>query len=84
MPDKPGVYFFKNAEGAIIYVGKSKFLKRRINSYFKIRENKGKRDFGGTREEIMYGQKLRELVGNIADIEIPHLSLSSINSFSKK
>ena len=28
-PDKPGVYFFKNSEGSIIYVGKSKFLKRR-------------------------------------------------------
>jgi excinuclease ABC subunit C len=70
MPDKPGVYFFKNKDGAIIYVGKSKFLKRRIRSYFRIRESKGKQDFGGTREEILYGQKLRELVGNIADIEI--------------
>lgn len=70
MPDKPGVYFFKNTEGNVIYVGKSKFLKRRIHSYFKIRENKAKRGFGGTRDEIMYGQKLREMVSNIADIEI--------------
>ncbi|MHA1110236.1 MAG: excinuclease ABC subunit UvrC [Promethearchaeota archaeon] len=67
MPDKPGVYFFKNAEGTIIYIGKSKFLKRRIHSYFKIREGKGT---GGTRDEIAYGQKLKDMVGNIADIEI--------------
>ncbi len=67
MPDKPGVYFFKNSDGIIIYVGKSKFLKRRINSYFKIREGKGT---GGTRDEIAYGLKLKEMVENIADIEI--------------
>ena len=33
-PDVPGVYLFKDASGRIIYVGKAKSLKKRINSYF--------------------------------------------------
>ncbi|MBN2154505.1 MAG: excinuclease ABC subunit UvrC [Candidatus Lokiarchaeota archaeon] len=64
LPDKPGVYFFKNEEGSIIYVGKSKFLKRRVASYFRIHK------FGGTKDEILYGQKLHDLVSEVVDIEI--------------
>lgn len=34
VPEKPGCYLMKNDEGNIIYVGKAKNLKRRVNSYF--------------------------------------------------
>ncbi|MEN2984736.1 MAG: excinuclease ABC subunit UvrC [Dictyoglomaceae bacterium] len=34
-PDASGVYIFKDAQGKIIYVGKSKSLRKRILSYFK-------------------------------------------------
>ncbi len=34
LPDKPGCYLMKNAEGKIIYVGKAKVLKNRVRSYF--------------------------------------------------
>lgn len=34
IPSEPGVYQFFNQEGIIIYVGKAKNLKRRVNSYF--------------------------------------------------
>ncbi|PWK15872.1 excinuclease ABC subunit UvrC [Tumebacillus permanentifrigoris] len=34
LPDKPGVYQMKNADGEIIYVGKAKVLKNRVRSYF--------------------------------------------------
>lgn len=34
LPDQPGCYLMKNAEGAIIYVGKAKVLKNRVRSYF--------------------------------------------------
>jgi excinuclease ABC subunit C len=33
MPDSPGVYFFKNRRGRIIYVGKAKNLVNRVRSY---------------------------------------------------
>jgi len=34
LPEQPGCYLMKNAEGKIIYVGKAKVLKNRVRSYF--------------------------------------------------
>ncbi len=34
LPVSPGVYIMKNADGDVIYVGKSKKLKNRVSSYF--------------------------------------------------
>ncbi|GIH77137.1 excinuclease ABC subunit UvrC [Planobispora longispora] len=34
IPESPGVYRFKDPEGRVIYVGKAKSLRQRLNSYF--------------------------------------------------
>ena len=34
LPLRPGVYIMKNAEGRVIYVGKSKALRNRVSQYF--------------------------------------------------
>jgi excinuclease ABC subunit C len=34
IPEQPGVYRFSDAEGRVIYVGKAKSLRSRLNSYF--------------------------------------------------
>lgn len=34
LPEKPGIYQFINDEDQIIYIGKAKNLKKRVNSYF--------------------------------------------------
>jgi excinuclease ABC subunit C len=34
IPTDPGVYRFRDAEGRVIYVGKAKSLRQRLNSYF--------------------------------------------------
>ncbi len=34
LPDHPGVYLFKNADGRPIYIGKAKSLRQRVRSYF--------------------------------------------------
>jgi excinuclease ABC subunit C len=41
LPARPGVYLHKNAEGQVIYVGKARNLKNRVNSYL---VGKGSRD----------------------------------------
>jgi len=55
LPDKPGVYLWKNAGGEILYVGKAKSLRSRVPSYFGP-------DAQGTPERAA-------LIGQIADLE---------------
>lgn len=55
LPNLPGIYIYKNKKGSIIYVGKSKFLKKRVSSYFK---DKNGTDF-----------KTKTLVSHIADFD---------------
>ncbi|MBS3817959.1 excinuclease ABC subunit UvrC [bacterium] len=33
-PKKPGIYFFKNKKGKVVYIGKARSLKDRVTSYF--------------------------------------------------
>lgn len=55
LPVAPGVYFHKNSEGEIIYVGKAAVLKNRVRQYF---QNPSNRD-----------AKTRALVAEIADTD---------------
>ena len=55
LPDKPGVYLWKNAAGEILYVGKAKSLRSRVPNYLGP-------DAGGTPEQAA-------LVRQIADLE---------------
>jgi len=34
LPESPGVYLWKDAEGTVLYVGKAKRLRSRARSYF--------------------------------------------------
>ncbi|MGY9074809.1 MAG: excinuclease ABC subunit UvrC [Acidimicrobiales bacterium] len=45
IPDKPGSYQFKDEDGRIIYVGKAKSLRNRLNSYFQDPRNLHSRTF---------------------------------------
>ena len=54
IPEQPGVYQYFNDEGTIIYVGKAKNLRRRVNSYF---------------QKDQQTNKTRQLVRHIEDIK---------------
>jgi excinuclease ABC subunit C len=55
LPTHPGVYIFRNAKGAVIYVGKAASLRSRVRSYF------------GSPHSLE--PKVRRLVSNIAEME---------------
>ena len=42
LPDSPGVYQFFDSEGGMLYVGKAKNLRKRVNSYFSKTLQNGK------------------------------------------
>ena len=55
-PEQPGVYLFKDAMGAVIYVGKANLLRHRLKSYF-------------LDSRILADAKTGSLVREIADVE---------------
>ena len=55
LPKAPGVYKMKNKEGTVIYIGKAKSLRSRVQSYF--------------RKDYEHSSRTRKLVENTADIE---------------
>lgn len=56
LPDEPGCYIFKDKNGKIIYIGKAKNLKKRVNSYFQ-------------KKTIRFDPKTERLVLNIASVD---------------
>ncbi|MDD1719493.1 MAG: excinuclease ABC subunit UvrC [Methanoregulaceae archaeon] len=54
LPISPGCYLFRNGDGEILYIGKAKNLRKRVQSYFKGRD---------------HDQKTTALVGFIATID---------------
>jgi len=78
LPESPGVYKYFDKEGVIIYVGKAKNLKRRVNSYF----TKNHEDF---KTHILVS-KIQYLEYTVVDSEMDALLLenSLIKEFQPK
>ena len=74
-PKKPGVYQYFDAEGTVIYVGKAKNLKNRVNSYF----NKDKHESGKTSVLV---KKIADIKYIIVETELDALLLE--NNLIKK
>src|SRR3989338_6641162 len=55
LPDRPGVYLFKDREGKILYVGKAVSLRKRVSSYFQPARP--------------LTAKLMQMVGQVADLD---------------
>jgi excinuclease ABC subunit C len=53
LPDRPGIYFFKNAAGRVVYIGKARSLRDRVRSYFLPNPD----------------DKVRNILGETADID---------------
>jgi len=54
LPDQPGIYFFRDAAGIVVYIGKARSLRDRVKSYFSASGD----------------DKVRRILERTADIEI--------------
>jgi excinuclease ABC subunit C len=54
VPENPGCYIFRDTNGTIIYVGKAKNLKKRVNSYF---------------QKIDHDSKTKALISHIRSVD---------------
>lgn len=68
IPDRPGVYYMRDAKGRILYIGKAANLKRRVSSYF-LRPH-------DTRIQTMVG-KIRRITYEETDTALEALILES-------
>lgn len=58
LPLTPGVYLMEDQKGTVIYVGKAKSLKKRVQSYFQ--------------NSAAHPQKIKKMVANINDFHVMH------------
>ena len=75
LPALPGVYYFHNEKGKVIYVGKAKNISKRVNSHFaNNKPGKQKQDFLRTIYSISYKSCATELMAFILEsVEIKKL-----------
>lgn len=68
LPAHPGVYYFHDKKGKVIYVGKAKNLKRRVNSHFSNNKpNRQKQEFLKKIYHISYEKTATELMAFILE-----------------
>lgn len=70
LPDKPGVYIFKDSSGKPIYVGKAQSLRKRVASYFQVGRPRS------PKTELLI-KKIADLEFYVAASEIEALGLES-------
>jgi excinuclease ABC subunit C len=75
LPDSPGVYRFYNADNELIYIGKAKNLKKRVNSYFT-------KAAGVNRKTLKLVSEIRSIEYTVSDTEFDALLLE--NNFIKQ
>lgn len=81
LPNKPGVYIMRNKYDEVIYVGKSKSLKKRVKSYFKSKhdttKNKVMMEHFKTLEYIITDTEKEALIleANLIKKYMPHYNV---------
>ena len=70
IPDRPGVYLFKDSSQTVIYIGKAKSLKHRVRSYFQSSR-------GVDRKTEVLKKQIQDLDYILTDNELEALFLES-------
>jgi len=83
VPTKPGVYFFKDGNGEIIYIGKAKHLRNRVRSYFQQSKHQSAKNISMIKrvadvEWIVMGSEVEALLteANLIKQHQPHYNVN--------
>jgi len=84
IPDKPGVYFFIDKKGNVIYVGKAKSLRKRVRSYFLSTADKKAKKVVRMAKHIDFIETNSELTALLAETTFIKKYLPEVNSLQKR
>ncbi len=84
MPDNPGVYFFKNSKDEILYIGKAKSLKKRVNNYFSSNASRKAKKIVRKASRIGYEKTKTELTALVAEAQLIKKFNPELNTLLKK
>ena len=84
VPESPGVYFFKNTKGEIIYIGKAKSLKSRVNNHFQSNAIKKSKEIIRKASDLNYQITKSELSALLAEAELIKIHKPKMNTLLKK
>jgi DNA polymerase-3 subunit epsilon len=84
IPDEPGVYFYKNVKGEILYIGKAKSLKERLNNYFSNNAIRKAKDIVRKASALEFKKTNSELTALIAEAELIKTYNPKLNRMLKK
>lgn len=84
IPDEPGVYFYKNTKDEVLYIGKAKSLKERLNNYFSNNAIRKAKDVVRKSSRLEFQKTNSELTALIAEAELIKLYKPKLNKMLKK
>ncbi|MBK7103897.1 MAG: GIY-YIG nuclease family protein [Ignavibacteriae bacterium] len=84
LPDSPGVYFFKDANDKIIYIGKAKSLKNRVKNYFSSSAARKARKIARKANRLGFHKTNSELSALVLEAELIKLHKPQLNTLLKK
>jgi len=84
IPNQPGVYFFKNAKGEIIYIGKAKSLRVRLKNYFMSNAMRKSKTIVRKASGLGYQTTNSELTALVAEAELIKTHLPKQNTMLKQ
>ena len=84
IPNQPGVYFYKNTKDEIIYIGKAKSLKDRLNNYFSNNAIRKAKDIVRKASGLEFHTTNSELTALIAEAELIKTHYPKQNKMLKK
>ncbi|PKL81739.1 MAG: hypothetical protein CVV24_13730 [Ignavibacteriae bacterium HGW-Ignavibacteriae-3] len=84
IPDEPGIYYYKNSKGEILYIGKAKSLKDRLNNYFSNNAIRKEKDIVRRASSLEFQKTNSELTALIAEAEMIKIHNPKLNKMLKK